>query len=175
MCTHTDIAFSLRCSALTVASNSWMCDDQTTCMVESLRVCPVQSLPTGHTWLKIVSLSRCYREEYYGLRVRQVKDPSIAINIPVNTTIGPSGLPCHPVQLTQQALLLHVSVLNMACPLAPAVTLCPCSPALLLLALHSAPLNRAAKPCLSVACRVSVGVFQEPPKCASLPHREHVQ
>ncbi|KAL3135445.1 hypothetical protein ABBQ32_007626 [Trebouxia sp. C0010 RCD-2024] len=31
------------------------------------------------------------KEEYYGLRVRQVKDPSVAINIPVSTTIGPSG------------------------------------------------------------------------------------
>ena len=31
------------------------------------------------------------REEYYGLRVRQEKDPAIAINIPVNTTVGPSG------------------------------------------------------------------------------------
>lgn len=43
------------------------------------------------------------REEYYGLRVRQVKDPSVAINIPVSTTIGPSGPP-----LTL-ALLMHAA------------------------------------------------------------------
>lgn len=33
------------------------------------------------------------REEYYGLRVRQERDPAQAINLPVSTTVGPSGQP----------------------------------------------------------------------------------
>ena len=32
-----------------------------------------------------------FREEYFGLRVRHKKDSSQAINIPVNSTVGPSG------------------------------------------------------------------------------------
>ena len=33
------------------------------------------------------------REEYFGLRVRKLHDSAQAINIPVNTTVGPSGAP----------------------------------------------------------------------------------
>lgn len=31
------------------------------------------------------------KEAYFGLRVRHAADPSRAVNIPVNTTVGPSG------------------------------------------------------------------------------------
>ena len=31
------------------------------------------------------------REEYFGLRVRKTEDPTQAINIPVNITVGTSG------------------------------------------------------------------------------------
>ena len=33
------------------------------------------------------------KEAYFGLRVRHASDPSRAVNIPVNTTVGPSGNP----------------------------------------------------------------------------------
>lgn len=32
-----------------------------------------------------------HRDEYFGLRVRLISSPSHAINIPVNSTVGPSG------------------------------------------------------------------------------------
>ena len=34
---------------------------------------------------------KCCRDEYFGLRVRLKDDPAQAINIPVNSTVGPSG------------------------------------------------------------------------------------
>ena len=116
--------------------------------------------------------SRCCREEYYGLRVRQVKDPSVAINIPVNTTIGPSGLPCQPFLCPQghaiacfgaehdmHSVLLHLAHAHLPCCCLHCIVL----------------LGTAAKSCPCAACRVFVSVLQEPPERASLPHREHVE
>ena len=41
----------------------------------------------------VASFVCCCREEYFGLRVRKLHDSAQAINIPVNTTVGPSGAP----------------------------------------------------------------------------------
>ena len=35
------------------------------------------------------------KEAYFGLRIRAADDASQAVNIPVNTTVGPSGAPQH--------------------------------------------------------------------------------
>ena len=46
----------------------------------------------------------CCREEYFGLRVRKLHDSAQAINIPVNTTVGPSGVPLQTLSLLLQSV-----------------------------------------------------------------------
>ena len=49
------------------------------------------------------------REEYFGLRVRKTEDPTQAINIPVNITVGTSGV------LPSISYCLHVQRLGWFC------------------------------------------------------------
>lgn len=55
----------------------------------------------GCTWAGPMGILTC-REEYFGLRVRKTEDPTQAINIPVNITVGTSGIP----SLTDRCLLI---------------------------------------------------------------------
>ena len=47
---------------------------------------------------QLLTSSAC-RDEYFGLRVRLKEDPAQARNIPVNSTVGPSGQRCLPVHV----------------------------------------------------------------------------
>ena len=53
--------------------------------------------PVTHGCRKSCALTglRLCRDEYLGLRVRLKADPAQAVNIPVNSTVGPSGAATH--------------------------------------------------------------------------------
>lgn len=47
--------------------------------------------PNPGRWQWSGGFALAAKEAYFGLRVRHAQDPSHAVNIPVNTTVGPSG------------------------------------------------------------------------------------
>ena len=150
--------------------------------------------PASGEWQWSGSFPLATREEYLGLRVRARAAPERAINIPVSTTVGPSGARPPPLPAALAARRrMRVCVRTRGCTTRcegargdvlcrlPARAIqrmsCHCTPP------HGPPsLARRARVYVRVANagaptarRHRAGDVQEPGVCAAVPHREHVR